>query len=107
MVAAGTAEARRSASAATFETGDASGYAQRSATPDLVVVNPPRRGVGATTADWLEDSGAPHVIYSSCNPATLRRDLDVMPSLRPVRARLFDMFPQTDHAEVLVLLERR
>mgnify|MGYP002651661386 CR=1 FL=1 len=45
-------------------------------------------------------------MYSSCNATTLARDLGRMPSLRPVRARMFDMFPHTEHAEVLVELVR-
>ncbi len=73
---------------------------------DLVVVNPPRRGLGPALARRLEDSGARHVLYSSCNPETLARDLGDLASYRPVRGRLLDMFPQTPHAEVLVLLER-
>lgn len=74
--------------------------------PDLVVVNPPRRGIGATLAGWLEESGAQHVVYSSCNVDSLARDLAAMPSLRPVSAQLLDMFPHTGHHEVLVLLSR-
>ncbi len=74
--------------------------------PDLVVVNPPRRGVGATLAGWLEESGVQHVVYSSCNVDSLARDLAAMPSLRPVSAQLLDMFPHTGHHEVLVLLSR-
>ena len=72
----------------------------------MVIVNPPRRGIGADLGQWLEGSGIDHVLYSSCNAATLAKDLAAMPSLRPVRARLLDMFPQTSHYEVLVLLER-
>ena len=72
----------------------------------MVIVNPPRRGIGADLAQWLEASGIEHVLYSSCNATTLAKDLAAMPSLRPVRARLLDMFPQTSHYEVLVLLER-
>lgn len=87
-----------------FEVGDATAAAHLDA--DLVVVNPPRRGIGSL-APRLEESRARHVLYSSCNPTTLARDLAAMPSLRPVKARLFDMFPQNHHAEVLVLLERR
>jgi 23S rRNA (uracil747-C5)-methyltransferase len=75
--------------------------------PDLVVVNPPRRGIGAELAGWLEKSGTNHVLYSSCNPESLARDLAAMGSMRPVRGRVFDMFPNTAHAEVLVLLQRR
>lgn len=74
--------------------------------PDLVVVNPPRRGLGPELVGWIEDSGVRSVIYSSCNPDTLERDLAGMPSMRPRAARIFDMFPQTEHLEVMVLLER-
>lgn len=74
--------------------------------PDVVVVNPPRRGIGVALADWLEASRARHVVYSSCNAVSLARDLERMPSLRPVRAQLLDMFPHTDHYEVLTLLAR-
>lgn len=86
-----------------FEVGDATAAGHLDA--DLVVVNPPRRGIG-DLAGRLETSRTRHVLYSSCNPVTLARDLAAMPSLRPVRAQLFDMFPQNHHAEVLVLLER-
>ena len=57
-------------------------------------------------AGWLERSGVGTVVYSSCNVVSLARDLEAMPSLRPTRARLLDMFPQTTHAEVVVVLER-
>ncbi|WP_128773616.1 methyltransferase domain-containing protein [Actinomyces oricola] len=74
--------------------------------PDLLVVNPPRRGIGAELAGRIEASGIRRVLYSSCNPVSLAQDLARMPSLRARRARLFDMFPHTDHAEVLVELVR-
>ncbi|GAA1685758.1 23S rRNA (uracil(747)-C(5))-methyltransferase RlmC [Microcella alkalica] len=90
-----------------FEVGDAtSAVASAGAPPDLVVVNPPRRGLGEPLSAWLEESGVPTVIYSSCNAASLARDLESMPSYRVVEARLFDMFPQSTHSEVIVLLER-
>ncbi|MCW2787643.1 MAG: rlmC [Marmoricola sp.] len=91
----------------TFVAADATTYALGSQEPpDLVVVNPPRRGIGPELAGWLEGSEVRTVLYSSCNPDSLARDLAGMPGLRPVRARVFDMFPHTAHAEVLVLLER-
>ena len=74
--------------------------------PDLLVVNPPRRGIGEQLATRIEASGVERVLYSSCNPRTLTADLAHLPSMRVVRARLFDMFPHTDHAEVLVELVR-
>ncbi len=90
-----------------FEVGDATAYvaaAESGSVPDLVVVNPPRRGLGDPLAESLERSAAPYVLYSSCNPATLAADLAVLRSYTPVRAQVFDMFPQTAHQEVLVLL---
>ena len=72
----------------------------------MVVVNPPRRGIGPDLAAWLERSGATHVTYSSCNVDSLARDLAMLPSYHASEARLFDMFPQTSHHEVIVLLER-
>ncbi|GAA1954740.1 23S rRNA (uracil(747)-C(5))-methyltransferase RlmC [Agromyces allii] len=92
-----------------FAAGDATRFAldaPEADVPDLVVVNPPRRGIGAELSGWLETSEICHVLYSSCNATSLAKDLAAMPSLRPVRARVFDMFPQTPHFEVMVLLER-
>nr|BFF19621.1 23S rRNA (uracil(747)-C(5))-methyltransferase RlmC [Promicromonospora thailandica] len=92
-----------------FAAGDATAFAvgpDAPGLPEMVIVNPPRRGIGADLARWLETSGIDHVLYSSCNATTLAKDLAAMPSLRPVRARLLDMFPQTSHYEVLVLLQR-
>lgn len=107
-VAAATASAADAGVTARFEAADATTWmAAQPAAPDLVVVNPPRRGIGPDLARWLEASGVRHLLYSSCNPTTLARDLAAMPSLRPVRARVFDMFPQTSHQEVLVLAARR
>ncbi|WP_456825843.1 23S rRNA (uracil(747)-C(5))-methyltransferase RlmC [Cellulomonas sp. P5_E12] len=90
-----------------FAAGDATAFALGEArAPDLVIVNPPRRGIGEELSRWLEASGVRQVVYSSCNAASLARDLAAMPSLRPRRAQVLDMFPQTTHYEVLTLLER-
>ncbi|HVK29638.1 MAG TPA: 23S rRNA (uracil(747)-C(5))-methyltransferase RlmC [Nocardioides sp.] len=92
----------------TFAVGDATApaHADLLSSSDLVVVNPPRRGLGSELARRIEESGVPHLLYSSCNPATLARDLADLASYTPVRGRLLDMFPQTPHAEVLVLLAK-
>jgi len=91
-----------------FAAGDATAYAlSADHAPDLVIVNPPRRGIGPELSGWLEDSGVRHVVYSSCNAESLARDLAAMPSLVPTRGRVLDMFPNTGHYEVIVLLERR
>lgn len=106
------ASARQSAAEAglervRFAVGDATSFARAASTaPDTVIVNPPRRGIGPALAGWLERSPVRHVVYSSCNAESLARDLATMPSLRPVRAQVLDMFPQTAHYEVLVDLVR-
>lgn len=90
-----------------FRTGDATAFAVTAkSAPALVIVNPPRRGIGAELAGWLESSGVPHIVYSSCNPKSLAHDLARMPSYRIRTGRALDMFPQTAHLEVAVLLER-
>ena len=91
-----------------FRVGDATDVAALGSlgAGSLVVVNPPRRGIGPALAAWIEQSGAAQVIYSSCNVESLARDIAGLPSFSAVAARLFDMFPQTGHREVMVLLER-
>lgn len=92
-----------------FAADDATEHALRArpdSVPELVVVNPPRRGIGPALADWIEGSGVQHVVYSSCNPVTLAKDLERMPSFRLRRARVLDMFPQTGHLEAVTLLTR-
>ena len=108
---AAVASAQRSAagmaSEATFVAADATEWAMsQPAPPDLVIVNPPRRGIGEGLAQWLEASGVTTVIYSSCNAVTLAKDLAMMPTLRAREIRLLDMFPHTEHYEVAVLLTR-
>lgn len=92
-----------------FITADATAFAVAAApafVPELVIVNPPRRGLGTQLADWLQRSGPQHVIYSSCNVESLARDLAAMPAYRVERARVLDMFPQSTHCEVITLLAR-
>ncbi len=89
-----------------FLAGDATRH-RGGTSPDLVVVNPPRRGLGDDLTAWLDDGDARHLVYSSCHLGSLARDLAAMPSWHPVQARVFDMFPQTTHLETAVLLERR
>ena len=89
----------------TFAVGDATAL-QSSEMPDAIIVNPPRRGLGDRLCATLQASSIPTIVYSSCNAVTLARDIAAMPAYRPRHIRLFDMFPQTDHYETMVLLTR-
>lgn len=73
---------------------------------ELVIVNPPRRGIGLPLAQWLQAHAGRWLLYCSCNPETLARDLAAMPAWRVRHAQLFDMFPHTRHFETLVWAER-
>lgn len=75
--------------------------------PDCVIVNPPRRGIGAPLASFLNQAQEIQwLIYSSCHPQSLAKDLETLDDFETLQARVFDMFPHTDHAEVIVLLRR-
>jgi len=76
--------------------------------PDLVVVDPPRSGLGERVARMLVTLGAPRVVYVSCDPVTLARDLVVLLSggYRIEQWHLVDLFPQTFHLETVVRLTR-
>jgi 23S rRNA (uracil1939-C5)-methyltransferase len=68
---------------------------------DLVVLNPPRAGLDARVPDMLASRPPRAIIYISCNPATLARDLRRLPAYRVHTVRGFDMFPQTGHVETV------
>lgn len=88
--------------------------------PEFVVLDPPRAGLSAETAAMLAELGAREIVYLSCDPSTLARDLAVLtssprkpkeimgPSVRYELSEmhLFDLFPQTYHIETLVRLRR-
>ena len=76
---------------------------QRSLPADVVLLNPPRAGVHEQVAKTLEAAARPPraLIYVSCDPATLARDLARMPRYRLVSVNAFDMFPQTAHVETV------
>lgn len=70
---------------------------------DLVILNPPRAGTGADVTAAIERS-APRprtIVYVSCDPATLARDVGRLPSYRVASVVGFDMFPQTAHVETV------
>ena len=75
--------------------------------PDLLVVNPPRRGLGQALCLDIERL-APHwLIYSSCNAQSLAQDLQWLVDYKLLKFQLFDMFAHSNHFEVLTLLVRK
>src|SRR5579859_1941689 len=91
-----------------------------SETPDFISLDPPRSGLGAEAAARMAALGASKIVYLSCDPATLARDLAVLTgTIRKAggetasgiryqieEMHLFDLFPQTFHIETLVRLRR-
>jgi 23S rRNA (uracil1939-C5)-methyltransferase len=70
---------------------------------DVVVLNPPRAGVDVRVTAALEGGSRPPraILYVSCDPATLARDVARMPRYRVASMRAYDMFPQTAHVETV------
>ena len=83
------------------------GFIAANGRPDVIVLDPPRAGIHPDVAGNIIDSGAPRLVYVSCNPATQARDMAWLSShyhitcVQPV-----DMFPHTHHVENIVLAEK-
>ena len=74
----------------------------------MVIVDPPRGGLEPNVAPWLANRLAPRIVYVSCDPATLTRDLATLTRIYDItRVKLFDLFPRTARFETLVTLERK
>lgn len=70
---------------------------------DIVIVNPPRAGMDAAASAVLRERPPRRLIYISCDPATLARDVArLAPALAPGSLRCFDLFPQTAHVETVL-----
>jgi 23S rRNA (uracil1939-C5)-methyltransferase len=75
---------------------------------DIVILNPPRSGVAPEVVDALLRKPPARIVYVSCDPATLARDLKNLSAGFALDAcRAFDLFPQTAHVETVVTLTRR
>lgn len=94
----------------TFEAGDAAELLEElvdeDTKPDLIIFNPPRKGCDREVLETAAASGPARMIYVSCSPATLARDLDILAGLgyRTLEIQPVDMFPQTPHVENVALL---
>jgi len=75
--------------------------------PEVIIVDPPRSGMHPAVCTKLSQSGAQRIVYVSCNPSTLARDVQLMTdNYRVKKVQPVDMFPHTYHIETVVLLEK-
>jgi 23S rRNA (uracil747-C5)-methyltransferase len=73
--------------------------------PDLILVNPPRRGLGESVLTLIKNPPK-YLIYSSCSSPSLAKDVTLLSSLYCIeKVQIFDMFPHTPHFETLMLLK--
>ncbi|THF77362.1 23S rRNA (uracil(1939)-C(5))-methyltransferase RlmD [Cohnella fermenti] len=111
------ADARRNAALngirnAEFEVGDAGVVMPRwqaaGVSPDVIVVDPPRKGCDPVLLETMLQLRPERIVYVSCNPSTLARDLRVLEDggYRTVEVQPVDMFPHTVHVECLILMVR-
>jgi 23S rRNA (uracil1939-C5)-methyltransferase len=75
--------------------------------PDLLIIDPPRTGMHKDVVKQVLELGADRMIYISCNPATMARDLGMMQdAYHPVEVQPVDMFPHTYHIEAVARLNK-
>lgn len=117
IVAAAIANAKKNAllnniKNAEFVCSDAASYASKMVAQgmkaDVVVVDPPRKGCDSITLESIVKMAPERIVYVSCNPATLARDLKQLESLGYLTKTIqpVDMFPNSFHVETVVLLSR-
>ena len=104
--------ARNGVKNAEFFCGDASDVAKKLARenlrPDVITVDPPRKGLAADVVESIAEMQPGRVVYVSCDSATMARDVKRLADLgyTAQRACAVDMFPRADHVETVVLLSR-
>ena len=104
--------ARNGVKNAEFFCGDASDVAKKLARenlrPDVITVDPPRKGLAADVVESIAEMQPGRVVYVSCDSATMARDVKRLADLgyTAQRACAVDMFPRADHVETVVLLSK-
>ncbi len=76
-------------------------------TYDLIIVDPPRSGLDKKVVEVLNRSNSKTIVYVSCDPITLARDIKLLDNYEIKEVELFNMFPRTYHVESVSVLERR
>ncbi|OYD06949.1 23S rRNA (uracil(1939)-C(5))-methyltransferase RlmD [Paludifilum halophilum] len=84
-------------------------WAEEGIRPDVIVVDPPRKGCALELLDAVVEMGPDRLVYVSCNPATLARDAAYLSerNYRTEEVQPVDMFPHTSHVETITLLQRQ
>jgi 23S rRNA (uracil1939-C5)-methyltransferase len=91
-----------------FKQGDVSKVLDLNYKADIIVVDPPRSGLDKKTINTILKINPKRIVYVSCNPITLSRDINILKDKYELRGiKIFDMFPQTYHCETICVLERR
>ncbi len=84
-------------------------YASAGYAPDVIIVDPPRKGCDETVLEAMVRMNPSRIVYVSCNPATLARDLKILEEqgYKTVKIQPIDMFPHSAHVETVVLMSRK
>ena len=84
-------------------------WAEAGIKADVIVVDPPRKGLDKTFIEAAVAVNPKRIVYISCNPATLARDLRILADngYEATQAQPVDLFPQTLHVETIVLLSHK
>ena len=105
-IASARKHAKKHASNVSFEVGDAKGVDIKDV--DVIVVNPPRKGLGKKLSKQINESNVQTMAYVSCNPTSLASDLESLTSAFELRSmQSIDLMPGTGHVETIVVLDRR
>jgi len=87
-----------------FLCADAADFEADGMKPDCIVVDPPRKGLAPEALQKIAKLAPPRIIYISCDPATLARDIKLLQSYEVARVCAVDMFPRTKHVESVAKL---
>ncbi|HXK49244.1 MAG TPA: hypothetical protein PKW56_02135 [Clostridiales bacterium] len=74
---------------------------------DVIIADPPRKGIAHRTLETIDGSGSDIFIYLSCDPVTQKRDINILINYEISEITAFDMFPNTVHIESLAILKRK
>ena len=84
-------------------------FAEAGTQPDVIVIDPPRKGVSEEVIEAMAKMDPERIVYVSCDPATLARDVKRLQEkgYRAQKAHAFDLFPRCAHVESVVLLTKQ